>query len=111
MKNPPESGGHAERVPKILSFDMDRYEGGTSTHESPYGAVVAVAATLNALAQEGESGATECDTVLGAALECTICGQTGERHYTCAVCRTRNLDLVRSIGADHGLDAEITTTA
>ena len=27
MKYPPDSGGHAERVPKILSFDMDRYEG------------------------------------------------------------------------------------
>ena len=30
MKNPPDSGGHAERVPKILSSNMDRYEGGTS---------------------------------------------------------------------------------
>jgi hypothetical protein len=31
MKNPPDSGGRAERVPKILSSNMDRYEGGTST--------------------------------------------------------------------------------
>ena len=30
MKYPPGSGGHDERVPKILSFDMDRCEGGTS---------------------------------------------------------------------------------
>jgi hypothetical protein len=30
MNHSPESGGHAERVPKILSFSMDRREGGTS---------------------------------------------------------------------------------
>jgi hypothetical protein len=32
MKNPPDSGGHAERIPKILSSNMDRYEGGTSIY-------------------------------------------------------------------------------
>ena len=30
MNNSPELGGHAERVPKILSPSMDRREGGTS---------------------------------------------------------------------------------
>ena len=34
MKNPPDSGGHAERVPKILSSNMDRYEGGASLEKN-----------------------------------------------------------------------------
>ena len=38
MKNPPDSGGHAEKIPKILSSNMDRYEGGTSTHNE-YGLI------------------------------------------------------------------------
>ena len=32
MNNPLDSNGHAERVPKILSCNMDRFEGGTSPY-------------------------------------------------------------------------------
>ena len=37
MNNPLDSNGHAERVPKILSFNMDRFEGGTSVKDETYG--------------------------------------------------------------------------